>query len=225
MFEGKCTNLLTTLLERQKITDYCFLESSKPTPYSSFLDRQYLAAGGSMGKHLVLAGGGHAHMTVLLRLGDFTGKGHRVTVISPSAYHYYSGMGPGMLSGMYEPREIRFNIRKMAVERGASFIEDSAVRIDPGAKTILLASGGETPYDVASFNTGSRVPVECLSPGRNGTMIPVKPIINLYRACLEILREIGRRGLHFPGRTPSGQGRRLCRSPESGTASQPHGGP
>ncbi|HKZ16818.1 MAG TPA: hypothetical protein VJ161_05055, partial [Geobacteraceae bacterium] len=162
---------------------------------------------------------------VLLRLGDFTGKGHRVTVISPSAYHYYSGMGPGMLSGMYEPREIRFNIRKMAVERGASFIEDSAVRIDPGAKTILLASGGETPYDVASFNTGSRVPVECLSPERNGAIIPVKPIINLYRARLEILREIGRWGLHFPGRTPSGQGRRLCRSSESGTASQPHGGP
>jgi NADH dehydrogenase FAD-containing subunit len=100
-----------------------------------------------------------------------------------------------MLSGIYDPREIRFNIRKMAVERGASFIEDSAVRIDPGANTILLASGGEIPYDVASFNTGSRVPVEALSPAGNGAIIPVKPIINLYRARLEIFREIKQRDL------------------------------
>jgi NADH dehydrogenase FAD-containing subunit len=148
-----------------------------------------------MGKHLVLAGGGHAHMTVLLRLVEFTGKGHRVTVISPSAYHYYSGMGPGMLSGMYEPREVRFHIRKMAEERGASFIEDSAVRIDPRKKAIVLASGGEIPYDVASFNTGSGVPVGPLAPTGDGAIIPVKPIINLYRARTDILREVKRRDL------------------------------
>jgi NADH dehydrogenase FAD-containing subunit len=134
-------------------------------------------------------------MTVLLRLDRFTCKGHRVTLISPSAYHYYSGMGPGMLSGMYEPREVRFHIRKMAEERGASFIEDSAVRIDPLEKTIVLASGGEIHYDVASFNTGSGVPVGPLTPPEDGAIIPVKPIINLYRARLELLREIGRRDL------------------------------
>ena len=37
-----------------------------------------------MTKHLVLVGGGHAHMTTLLRLEDFTGQGHRVTLFSNS---------------------------------------------------------------------------------------------------------------------------------------------
>jgi NADH dehydrogenase FAD-containing subunit len=134
-------------------------------------------------------------MTVLLRLDQFTCKGHRVTLISPSAYHYYSGMGPGMLSGMYEPREVRFHIRKMAEERGASYVEDSVVRIAPVGKIIVLASGGEIPYDVASFNTGSGVPVGPLAPPEDGTIIPVKPIINLYRARLKLLREIARRDL------------------------------
>jgi NADH dehydrogenase FAD-containing subunit len=147
-----------------------------------------------MEKHLVLVGGGHAHMTMLLRLGDFTGKGYRATLISPDPWHYYSGMGPGMLSGMYEPRQIRFHIRKMAEDRGASFIEDHAVRIDPGGRSIRLGSGREVSYDVASFNTGSGISLEP-STILSGAVIPVKPIVNLYRARREILREIERRDL------------------------------
>lgn len=49
-----------------------------------------------MSKHLVLVGGGHAHMTVMLNLADYISRGHRVTLVSPSPYHYYSGMGPGL---------------------------------------------------------------------------------------------------------------------------------
>ncbi|MBW2177090.1 MAG: pyridine nucleotide-disulfide oxidoreductase, partial [Deltaproteobacteria bacterium] len=41
-----------------------------------------------MGKHLVLVGGGHAHMVTLANLHTFVEKGHRVTVIGPSAFHY-----------------------------------------------------------------------------------------------------------------------------------------
>lgn len=145
-----------------------------------------------MGRHLVLVGGGHAHMTVLFRLGDFIGRGHRVTVINPSPYLYYSGMGSGMLAGIYEPREVRFHIRKMAEKRGASFIEEKAVRVIPEHRIIRLASGREVPYDVASFNTGSEVPQDLLAAPLN-RIFPVKPIINLYRARLEILHEIGQR--------------------------------
>ena len=38
-----------------------------------------------MGKHLVLVGGGHAHMTVMVNLRDYIERGHRVTLIGPSA--------------------------------------------------------------------------------------------------------------------------------------------
>ena len=147
-----------------------------------------------MAKHLVLVGGGHAHMTTLLRLGEITRRGHRATLISPSPYHYYSGMGPGLLSGIYEPRLTRFHVRKMAQDRGASFLEDEAVLIDPSRKLIVLGSGREVSYDVASFNTGSTVPVESFTALPAG-MITVKPITNLYRARLKILDEIAKRDL------------------------------
>ena len=53
-----------------------------------------------MGRHLVLVGGGHAHLNVLLNLADYVPRGHRVTLIGSVPYHDYSGMGPGLLSGM-----------------------------------------------------------------------------------------------------------------------------
>ena len=75
-----------------------------------------------MGKHIVIVGAGHAHLTVLKSLKDFSNFGHDVTVVSSSPLHYYSGMGPGMLSGIYRPEEIRFNVKKMSEDRGAAFV-------------------------------------------------------------------------------------------------------
>ena len=65
-----------------------------------------------MGKQLVFIGAGHAHLTAITNMARYTGDGHKVTVISAGSYHYYSGMGPGMLSGVYKPQEIRFNVKQ-----------------------------------------------------------------------------------------------------------------
>ena len=111
-----------------------------------------------MDKHLVLVGGGHAHMTVLLNLQKYVERGHHVTLIGPSPYHYYSGMGPGLLSGIYRPQQARFHVKKTAEDRGATFIQDTVTRIDADRKALILKSGNQVPYDVVSFNTGSTVP-------------------------------------------------------------------
>jgi NADH dehydrogenase FAD-containing subunit len=143
-----------------------------------------------MGKHLVFAGGGHAHMTVMLRLNEYVERGHRVTLVSPSPYHYYSGMGPGLLGGIYRPQQIRFHIRKMVEKRGATFVEDRVVRVEPDRRRLLLASGETLDYDIASFNTGSGVPLAAVG-GEGSDVVPVKPIHNLLaarRAILERLR-------------------------------------
>lgn len=134
-----------------------------------------------MGKHLVLVGGGHAHLTSLKALLTFKNRGHQVTLINLSSYHYYSGMGPGLLSGIYQPWEVRFHVKRLAENQGATFIKDKVIKIDPDQKLLLLSSGETVTYDVVSFNTGSEVPMESLttSPGEN--VMPVKPIINLLR--------------------------------------------
>jgi NADH dehydrogenase FAD-containing subunit len=149
-----------------------------------------------MGKHLILTGGGHAHLSLLLNAGDYTRRGHQVTLISPSPYQYYSGMGAGLLSGVYRPREVRFNIRKMAEQRDVRFIETRATRIRAGEQICLLANGQELHYDVVSFNVGSIVALESVA-GAAERAIPVKPVENLARARRMILNEPGDGELKF----------------------------
>jgi len=141
--------------------------------------------------HLVLAGGGHAHMVTLERLDDFVRQGHRVTVIGPSPFHYYSGMGPGMLSGIYTPDDIRFATRKVTEKNGGTFLRDKVERIDYHEKSVHLASGDTVAYDVLSCNLGSHVP-QSLVTNDYGDIFSVKPIEKLFEArqrLLEIIAE------------------------------------
>jgi NADH dehydrogenase FAD-containing subunit len=150
-----------------------------------------------MGKHLVLVGGGHAHLTVLLNLAEYVQRGHKVTVIGPSPYHYYSGMGPGLLSGIYRPQDVRFHVKKMAEERGATFVEDKVVIINPNQKTLSLQSGKQVTYDVVSFNTGSEVPLGGLVSEPQENIVPVKPVFNLLKARRLITPQLKEKPMNF----------------------------
>jgi len=145
-----------------------------------------------MGKHLVLVGGGHAHMVTLANLHKFVEKGHNITVIGPSPYHYYSGMGPGMLGKIYKPDDIRFATKHMVEKQGGTFLLGKVVRVDPVEKTLFLESGETVPYDVLSFNAGSYVPVSNVKD--NGQDIySVKPIEKLIEAQTRILELVSQK--------------------------------
>ncbi len=119
-------------------------------------------------------------------MDTFIRKGWSVTVINPSPFLYYSGMGPGMLSGLYSPEQIRFNVREMVETRGGTFIADRAVRIVPQSKTVLLGGGGRCGYDIASCNVGS-VMRQTFS-GSGMEVFNVKPIENLLQVKNRIMR-------------------------------------
>jgi NADH dehydrogenase FAD-containing subunit len=139
-----------------------------------------------MSKHLVLVGGGHAHMLTLANLHHFTQKGYAVSVIGPSAYHYYSGMGPGMLGKTYNPNDIRFATQKVVEQQGGTFILGKASLIDPENRVLTLESGDQISYDVVSFNAGSYVPRLNL-PSNIENVYAVKPIERLLEAQERIL--------------------------------------
>ena len=134
-----------------------------------------------MRKHLLLVGGGHAHMMTLENINKFVEKGFKVTVIGPSFYHYYSGMGPGMLGGTYSPEDIRFATRDVVQKQGGIFVKDKVVRIDPETKEIYTQTGHTFTYDVISFNSGSYVPMQA-APEDRDNIYPVKPIEKLMEA-------------------------------------------
>jgi NADH dehydrogenase FAD-containing subunit len=139
-------------------------------------------------KHLVLIGGGHAHMEILANLWIFKNRGCRVTVVQPSDFHYYSGMGPGMLGGTYQPEQLRFSTRLQVESQGGRFIRDMASQIDPARQLVTLAqSAPPIPYDVLSCNAGSFITGKELQTTPD--IFPVKPIEGLVRAQQIILHK------------------------------------
>jgi NADH dehydrogenase FAD-containing subunit len=144
-----------------------------------------------MGKHLVIVGAGHAHLTCLKSLGDFAARGHRVTVIGPATHHYYSGMGPGMLGEIYRPQEIRFNSQRLAEAGGARFVKTVVSRVLPQERRLILASGEDIPYDVVSFNVGSGIPTGKVAIKNDTNVFTVKPIEQLLCARQSIIEQLG----------------------------------
>lgn len=134
-----------------------------------------------MAKRLILAGGGHAHMTILAHIRDLIRDGHEVTVIQPSDFHYYSGMGPGMLGLTYTPDDIRFATRYVVERQGGTFVRDKVVRIDAEDRSVTLASGRTMEYDVLSCNAGSFIPFDNIH-GDTSSVFTVKPIERLQEA-------------------------------------------
>lgn len=134
-----------------------------------------------MRKHLILVGGGHAHMMTLENIGRFIEKGVKVTVIGPSFYHYYSGMGPGMLGGTYSSSDIRFATKEVVQKQGGIFVRDKVVRIDAEKKEVYTSTGHVFSYDFLSFNAGSYVPLQKVS-GDTDHIYCVKPIEKLMEA-------------------------------------------
>ncbi len=140
-----------------------------------------------MTRKLVLIGGGHAHMVTLAKLETFIDKGFQVSVIQPSEYHYYSGMGPGMLGGTYRPADIRFATRKIVEEKGGTFILGKVHRIDAEKQRVVLEGTEEViPYDVLSCNAGSYVPRDMVQ-GDGQNIFTAKPIEELLVARQRII--------------------------------------
>jgi NADH dehydrogenase FAD-containing subunit len=158
-----------------------------------------------MASHLVVVGAGHAHLTLLKHLDRLTGAGVRVTVVSTGAWHYYSGMGPGLLSGRYRPSDIRFNVRRMTEDRGGTFVAAPVVRLAPDERAVFLADGRRLDYDLLSLNTGSQVPFQD-GASQGLAVYPVKPIENLLtlKADIENLLIAGVPRIVVAGGGPAG---------------------
>lgn len=109
------------------------------------------------GSHLVLVGGGHAHVQVLRRWAAEPIAGVRVSVVIDRAEAVYSGMVPGFIAGEYGADDLSIDVVALASRAGAQVVLSPAVRIEPGTRRLLLRDGAWITYDVASLDVGSSV--------------------------------------------------------------------
>lgn len=126
-------------------------------------------------KQLVLIGGGHSHIQVLLELARRRSAQLAVTVVSREVLTPYSGMLPGVIAGHYPPAEALIDLAPLCARAGAALVHDEITGLDPQARTLATRAGERLDYDLVSINCGS-APGLARIEGAREAGVPVKPI-------------------------------------------------
>ncbi len=136
--------------------------------------------------HVVLIGGGHAHVHVLKHFGTRSLPGVEVTLIGRDTQTPYSGMIPGFVAGYYSFEECHIDLVRLCLRTGARLVHGEATGIDREGRQVLLKDQAPVPYDVLSIDVGSAPDLDAV-PGAADWAIPVKPIADLARRWLEFI--------------------------------------
>jgi len=166
---------------------------------------QELVTSSPAAPHLVLVGGGHAHLQVLAAIRGGSWPAVRCTLISPARAQVYSGMVPGYLQGTYDHDDeggthIAFDLPGLCSRAGVTFVEAAALRIDGsgGQRVVETEAGGAVPFDLASVDVGS-VPAGLELPGVRAHTLSLRPMDRAValRDRIDALAERGTRGVRL----------------------------
>jgi len=125
-------------------------------------------------KRVVLLGGGHAHAYLLRMLVDEPLPDARLTLVTPTDRHTYSGMLPGLVAGHYAVDEVQIDVARLAAAAGAEFLRTGVTALDAEQRRVTLADGATLEYDFAALNLGS-LPNTAAVPGSAEHSLAAKP--------------------------------------------------
>ncbi|MEP3421690.1 MAG: FAD-dependent oxidoreductase [Erythrobacter sp.] len=125
--------------------------------------------------HVLLIGGGHAHVAVL---ADWIKRGlpsKRATLLTPTQHLRYSGMVPGWIAGQYARDAGTVDLAALARRAGAELLLDKCAAIDPETRTVLTMQNGVASFDIASIDVGG-VGQAARLLGDDPRLLDVRPI-------------------------------------------------
>ena len=143
----------------------------------------------SIGKDLVLVGGGHSHALVLRMLAMRPIAGLRITLVSPASHTPYSGMLPGLVAGHYSFEETHIDLARLCQWAGVRFISAQVTALDPQARRLSLAGRPDIEYDLVSIDIGSQPELDSV-PGARAHAVPVKPVADLWQRWQDLLQRL-----------------------------------
>lgn len=126
-------------------------------------------------KRLVLLGGGHSHLAVLMYLAKKPLPGLDITLVSRDIETPYSGALPAYITGTYGEDDLHIDLRPLAVMAGARIIQAQVEHLDLETRRIHCSGRPPICFDFISINIGSR-PDTSRIPGAQQHALAVKPI-------------------------------------------------
>jgi len=113
---------------------------------------------------LVLAGGGHAQLSVLQALAARPRADLDATLITPSPTAIYSGMVPGWMAGEHLLRAVQIDLERLAERAGVRLIVDAVTALDANERVLCTAAGRRVAYDLLSLDVGGAPEVRDFAP-------------------------------------------------------------
>ena len=134
---------------------------------------------GSVRRHLVLVGGGHAHLEVLRQFAERPLLNADVTLVSTFAFHHYSSLVPGYLQRRHEEREFTFDLRAICRAARVTFVTGSAEAIETAQQRVIVRGDAthNLHYDELSLDIGS-LPAGEDTAGVRDHAATVRPMTN-----------------------------------------------
>lgn len=139
-------------------------------------------------KTVILVGGGHAQLFVLLALARHrsAAKAARIVLITPDPLQYYSGMLPSWMAGHYRQDDCAIDLVELSAAAGIELILSRLVSLDADQQRITLENGETIEFDFASLDVGSETHLGSLAQlGR--VLLPVKPLTSFIPAWSTII--------------------------------------
>jgi pyridine nucleotide-disulfide oxidoreductase family protein len=133
-------------------------------------------------KQLVLLGAGHAHVHLLKTWAQNSSPDTKLTLVTPYARTFYSGMVPGFIAGHYTLGQCQIDVPPLVAASGAQWRQAFATGIDAKHRRVTLSDGESLAYDVLSVDTGadtSQQSIEAQMPGALAHAIFVRPLEDL----------------------------------------------
>ena len=141
-------------------------------------------------KRLVLAGGGHAHLSVLRAMA----RQHPdidAVMITPGTHQTYSGMLPGWMAGHYSMAECQIDLRPLAQAADVEIVLDRVTGVNADLQRVILANGTQLDYDFLSVDVGGETNLSWLEAlGRR--LLPIKPLGEFVQRWPGIVAETGK---------------------------------
>src|SRR5258708_4749409 len=137
-------------------------------------------------QHLVLVGGGHAHVHVLASFGKRPMPGVQVTLVARDVRTPYSGMLPGFVAGHYQFNDCHIDLAALSARSGVRLVHREAVGLDRAGRLVLLKDQPPLAYDVLSLDVGAAPDLGTI-PGATEHAVPVKPIAEFGKRWLAFL--------------------------------------
>jgi len=128
----------------------------------------------SLKKQLILVGGGHANVQVILSFAMRPLRDVNLVLISDQILAGYSGMLPGWIAGHFSREQTHIDLSRLCSVCGVTFIHSPVTNIDTDAQRVICQNRPAFYYDLLCINTGSKP--AALATTSEQAVIPIKPV-------------------------------------------------